>query len=154
LRKVLAGLLIALGLGFCAFGFSSLADAANFGAVTVTFKILSTQELTITGAAVDFGDVAPGTTAGPETVTVNVKSNSKYDLSYTATNFISGGNTVDVECLSYNETPFSESGTLAEDADPTDGRDYIYQYRLDVEWTDVPADGYTGTVTYTASPTP
>lgn len=154
MRKILAAILVVAGFGLLVFGSSPFVTAATSGDVTVTFNILSTQELTINRATVQFNDVQPGITAGPIDVTVTVKSNTSYDLDYTASNFASGASTIAVDRLSYNGTAFAATAKLVDDAAATGntGATYEYAYTLAVEWTDPVAASYTGTVTYAATP--
>jgi len=155
-RKSLGAGLALLGLALVVSGLGQAAAAATTGTVTVTFTILSHQVLTITGdpLTVSFGDLVPDVASSPASVQVKVKSNVRYDLSYTATDFTDGGsNTVPIGRLTYNGTPFSNSGVL-EDGKPRTtgtGDTYNYSYVLTVSWDDEPAS-YSGTVTYAVTP--
>jgi len=160
-RRVLAGILVVAGLGLCLFGFSPFTFAD--GAVEVTFKILTTQELTVDPSSVTFPDMTPET---PETllsaVTVTVKSNVPYKLSYTADSHFTNTTNQQVEIgrLAYRENnsssewaEFHSSKTeLAQSNERTAAKHYIYDYQLSVLWTDPAGDDYKADITYEVEP--
>ncbi|HCJ10724.1 MAG TPA: hypothetical protein DHW14_06130 [Clostridiales bacterium] len=154
MRRAIAVLLVVAGLGLAAYGFSSVAAADSNAQVTITFTILPAEELMVTPSSIDFGDVVPETPTAATAVTVTARCNQTYELTYTATDFTSGSYTVPIQRLSYDggTTPFSSSGTIATGL--MGENVFNYQYVLQVTWDDYAASGYSGSVTYTLTPTP
>jgi len=153
--KSLAVVLVVAGLALAFYGFSGNVSAAN---VNVTFTILSTQTLTISGTPVAFSGVTLDVPTAAQTVVVTVKSNVAYNLTYTApANFTDGSQVVPIGRLTYNGTPFVTGPVTLETAHARTtgtGVPHSYAYVLTVLFDDADPGSYTGTITYTVSPTP
>jgi len=151
--KRLAVVLVVAGLALAFYGFSGSVSAAN---VDMTFTILSTQTLTISGTPVEFSDVSPASATSSKTVAVTVKSNVAYKLTYTAPlNFTQdpAGSTVPIGRLTYDLTTFlnGENILVATHARTTGtGVTHSYAYVLTVLFDDDPGS-YIGTIIYTVS---
>ena len=118
------------------------ADAAtgtDFCAVRVAAVVNPALSLTVTTPSADqtveFGSVDPGTTYGPETVTLVVRSN----LACVITKAITGAETLGLS-TSLADTSASPK---------TAGGPFSDEYSLAVPWTTPPGD-YSATVQYTA----
>jgi len=151
--KSLAVILVVAGLALAFYGFSGNVSAAN---VNVTFTILATQTLTISGTPVAFSGVTLDVPTAAQTVAVTVKSNVAYNLTYTApANFTDGSKVVPIERLTYNNTPFVTGPVTLQTAHPRTtgpGVTHSYDYVLTVAFDDADPGSYTGTITYTVSP--
>ncbi|MCX7831809.1 MAG: hypothetical protein N2440_02785, partial [Actinobacteria bacterium] len=111
LGVLLAALVLAAGMSYAAF-----AESAN---VNVTVNALPKLEITVSTPQVNFGSLEPET---PKTisnaVSVTVKSNRPFTYSYTATDFVSGGDSYSIGILKWanagsgNFTSFANSGTF------------------------------------------
>ena len=116
--------------------------ASKTASDTVTVKAAINPKLTltvITPAAtqtVDFGTVDPGSSSGPQLVTLTVQSNKTYDVSIVK----SGDTTIGLS------TTLGSSSTNARSA----GRVFNDNYSLNVPWTTSPGS-YIATVQYTVT---
>ncbi len=105
---------------------------------------------------VNFGNIDPGNPVEiSPAVSVTVKSNKKFDLSYTATDFTSGSNSFGVNNMEYKKSggtyvAFSNGPVLLEDSMNPGIRNVTYDYRLTVPWDVAPETTYTAVITYTA----
>jgi hypothetical protein len=124
--------------------FATLSEAdgatqAGFCTVRVAAVVDPTLALTVTTPSADqtveFGSVDPGTTYGPETVTLIVRSN----LACVITKAITGAEPIGLSTslADTSASPKTADGPLSD------------QYSLAVPWTTPPGD-YTATVQYTA----
>lgn len=145
---ILAALVLIAGMVYSAYA----VDA--FVSVQVRPKPKITIE-TDTGL-VNFGDIDPGTPIETSSaVTVRVKSNKSFDLSYSATDFSSGSNSFAVSNMEYRKSggsyvAFGNGPVLLEDSMPRGVRTVTYDYRLTVPWDVPPEATYTAVITYTA----
>ncbi len=114
------------------------------GTVTVSANVNPKLVLTIAtpntdGLTVDFGTVDPGSSYGPQTVNLNVKSNLKYDLTHVLT---------DATPIGLSNT-FTDVSTATKPATVA-GDDYTDVYSLNVP-TNADPGAHTATVVYTAT---
>lgn len=146
---VLAALVLIAGMSVAAFA----ADA------TLQVKVKPKPKITIETdvSEVNFGELDPDTpTTIANAVSVTVKSNKPYDLSYTATDFTDGTNTMPISNLEYADagsdswTAFA-NGPVYLVVDGQRGRHtYGYDFRITVPWDVAPDATYTASITYTA----
>lgn len=146
---ILAALILVGGSVFAAYA----VDAP----VVVTAK--ANQKITIetNTATVNFGAIDPGTpTTLNGAVTVTVKSNKPYNVSYSATDFVAGTWSFPVSNLEFNGpgsggswAPFSNNGSLLA-GEQRGTKSYTYDYRLTIPWDVDPDNPYQATITYTA----
>jgi hypothetical protein len=149
--KRLAVVLVVAGLVLAFYGFSGSVSAAD---VDVTFTILSTQTLTISGTPVAFSGVTLDVPTAAQTVVVTVKSNVAYKLTYTAPTSFDGTTSVPIGRLTYNSTTFLAGvNTLESNHARTTGAGVLhsYDYVLTVDFDDADPGSYTGTIIYTVS---
>lgn len=160
MRKALAVCLIISGLGMAFYGFSAFASAAVASdSLTVTFTVPSAEVLTVDQAALDFGEVTPGTTeTHANLVTVTAQCNVSYDLTVSGTDFTDGFSTIPIGRLSHTESgttvAFQTTAWTIED-NVVGQKSHTYAYNLTVDWTDPPSaagQSYLSTITYTLTP--
>lgn len=113
--------------------------------------------LTVDQAALDFGEMTPGTTrTHDDLVTVTAQCNVAYDLTVSGTNFTDGASIIPIGQLSHTKdgiTVAFQTTDWAIASAVTGETSHTYAYNLTVDWTDPPsAVGYTSTITYTLTP--
>lgn len=147
---ILAVLILSFGVSYVAFA----VDASPL-AVKVTPKPMIKIETDT--SEVDFGQIDPDTpTVVSNAVNVTVKSNKPYDLSYTATDFTDGTNSMDISNLEYADAGSGSyvqfaNGPVNLAADQPRGRnDFIFDYQITVPWNIPPETTYVANITYTA----
>jgi hypothetical protein len=140
-----------------------LVGGSVFAAYAVDAPVVVTatanQKITIetNTATVNFGAIDPGTpTTKNNAVTVTVKSNKPYNVSYTATDFVAGTWSFPVSNMEFNGpgsggswAAFSNSGSLLV-GEARGTKSYTYDYRLTIPWDVDPDNPYSATITYTA----
>lgn len=147
---VLAALVLVTGMMYSAFARRASTDVS----VQANPKPKITIETDTSN--VNFDSIDPGTpTERAPAVTVRVKSNKSFDLSYAATDFTSGTNSFSVSNLEYKKTggsyaSFSNGPVLLEDSMKPGIRTVTYDYRLTIPWDVPPEATYTAVITYTA----
>jgi hypothetical protein len=153
MRRFMALVVAATGIGLAAFGLSPVTSAGTGAVVKISFTIMPAQTLSISVEQVDFGVVSPGVSTPGQEVVLTVESNTDYRLFYTATEFTDGTErVVPVGRLSADggHTPLGHCGLVAEGG-PTDGARYRLVYVLKAEMED-PSGTFTGEVTYILAP--
>lgn len=149
LGVMLAALVLIAGMSVVAFA----ADA------TVQVKVKPNPKITIETdvSEVDFGSIDPDTpTTINNAVTVRVKTNKPYDLSYTATDFTDGTNTMPISNLEYADagtgswTAFANGPVYLVTDGPRGVDTHTYDFRITVPWDVAPDAVYTASITYTA----
>jgi hypothetical protein len=148
-RSIIAAVIVAFALLLGAAAYASADTAIIYGTgagasktasdtVSVTASINAKLVVSFTtpnaSQTVDFGNVVPGTTYGPQTVSLNVQSNKTYNVSST----IAGAAPIGLTTSLANSTNNPR----------TAGQGYTDNYSLNVPWTTDPGN-YTATVTYT-----
>ncbi|HSW09923.1 MAG TPA: hypothetical protein VLK32_03345 [Bacillota bacterium] len=155
---LLAGLLLALQ---AVAGIAGATAPSESGTMTVTFRIVPRIELDLSTDAINFGNLEPGTRDFENLLTTTVRSNTPWSLTASAPSFSDGG----VPALTIPITRLSTRPGAADymamvnlpgqvtllSGQPRGGNlEHVWDYRLAIEWTDVPAT-YTTTITYTAT---
>lgn len=149
LGVMLAALVLIAGMSLAAFA----ADA------TVQVKVKPKPKITIETdvSEVNFGELDPDTpTTINNAVTVRVKTNKPYDLSYTATDFTDGTNTMPISNLEYADagsgswTAFANGPVYLVTDGPRGVDTLTYDFRITVPWDVAPEATYTASITYTA----
>jgi len=130
---------------------------------TVTFDNNSAITLTIPETTYGFGDVSPASaaTSANDVVNATVKSNAAWSLKIKGSaNFISGSNNIAIGRLQWSENNSTPSWTTMTTSDvevasgSATGETGVtkgMEYKLGLTYDDVVADGYSATITYTAT---
>ncbi len=156
---LLAGLLLAMQ---AVAGVAGAAPSAT-GTTAVTFTIVPRIMLILSTGTIAVGNVEPGATAELlDPLTTTVRSNTPWSLTASAPDFTGVGTpppTIPITRLSTRPgtapyVPMVASpgtATLLAAGQPRGGNiQHVWDYRLAIEWTDVPGS-YSTTITYTAT---
>ena len=154
---LLAGLLLATQ---AVAGLAGATPPGTTGTTTITFQIIPRIILVLSTATIDFGDLEPGTSEFGDRLTTTVRSNTLWRLTAAAPNFSAGippALTIPITRLStrQGDAAYVAMADLAAvtllSGQPRGGNwVHSWDYRLTIEWTDVPAT-YSTTITYTAT---
>lgn len=145
---ILAALVIITGMFYSAYAVDTNVSVQANPSPKITIQ-------TDTGL-VSFGNIDPGDPVEiSPAVSVTVKSNKRFDLSYTATDFTSGSNSFGVNNMEYKKSgdsyaQFANGPVLLEDSMNPGIRNVTYDYRLTIPWDVAPETTYTAVITYTA----
>lgn len=161
---LIAVMVVALLSGLTAYAF-----AATTGKVNVTAAVPAVLSLTINGndasttaVTAAFGTLDPSG-VNTASATVGVKSNSLWSLSYAATDFTDGTNTIPVSVMTWDDGAAGHSGTFgatgtvwASGTGPRGIKSYTHTYTIDMSNASTadtvlsqPSGNYASTITYT-----